>query len=118
MGGAEDALRSNFTDQQVAEYVLGMPDNEVERALKRREPGFSPPVSDETGGPLSGAEAERVLTGKSIRFLGYLWEGGQVVCKPCSRALVAQPPGWRFVLYEGDNVRGFRCMTCRGVIER
>lgn len=57
------------------------------------------------------------MTGKSIRFLGHLYEDGQVVCAPCARPLLVAPfHGWRWSLYEGDRVRAFSCLLCGGKI--
>ena len=41
------------------------------------------PISDATGGPLSGEEAERVIRRETIHLAGYRWQDGTTCCRGC-----------------------------------
>lgn len=77
------------------------------------------PVSDETGGPLSAAEAERVTRGASIRFAGHVFQDGLVHCRACSKWDSAEPlhppgHGFRRSIYSGNprDASLGRCGQC------
>lgn len=82
------------------------------------------PKSDHTGGPLSALEAERLVTGSSIRWRGYLWTGsGLVMCRDC--ACRHDMPdrdqgatGYRVTVYEArvDQPRIGACYKCGSVV--
>lgn len=73
------------------------------------------PVSDETGGPLNGNEAGRVVVGQSIRFAGHAYESGKVVCREHKEGLDGRGHGYRMTIYSGtgkDADLG-QCALCR-----
>jgi hypothetical protein len=91
---------------------------------KRSEAGRAPvpfatgPVSDATGGPLSAAEASRVVTGKTIRCSGYQWQDGVACCKACFDTVIRNGDdaghGYRGVLYGGAEYQGgLSCFACK-----
>lgn len=76
------------------------------------------PISDATGGPLSAAEATRVLTGLTIRCSGYEWADGTTCCKTCFDTVIRNGDdaghGYRSVLYGGAEYRGGKvCFACK-----
>jgi hypothetical protein len=73
------------------------------------------PTSDETGGPLSAVEAERVTRGASIRFAGHVYDKGLVLCRECGQAAYFVPGnGFRMTVYSGTTRDRFvgKCGRC------
>ena len=59
-------------------------------------------MSDETKGPLSAAEAERVIRKQSIRFAGHVFQKGLIHCAACADWRVVPPGnGFRQTVYSG-----------------
>lgn len=86
----------------------------AERSLERNEHGQ--PLSPETGGLLSAAEAERVVRGVSIRVTGYQWQKGAVACRACwqERKVPEWPEGqgFRMSVYDSKHVHVGDCIGC------
>lgn len=76
------------------------------------------PVSDETGGPLNAIEAGRVMTRKSIRFAGHIYDGGIVYCRECAQWSVKERrvpcSSFRRTIYSGteEDMEVGRCEIC------
>lgn len=83
-------------------------------ALPTSEP--LPAAGDETGGPLSAAEAGRVMTKQSIRFAGHLFARGLIHCHRCAKFEAMNPPGsgYRMTIYASTSkdVLIGRCGQC------
>lgn len=97
---------------------------QVESGRRKRSEARQPvpfatgPVSDATGGPLSAAEAERVVSRQTIRCSGYQWQDGVACCKACFDSVIRNGQdrghGYRGYLYGGAEYKGgLVCFACQ-----